>query len=115
VLTVSALFNWDVVITKYNFAHYDRSLIEYRFIYELSNATLPYAVKSIEELTEIQDVQEKIMPPDIISQNCLWNYQTYSFWIDYKKNNFLKTYKSRNILEWNIPDYLAYKKLSEEK
>ena len=116
VLTVSALFNWDVVITKYNFAHYDRSFIEYRFIYELSNATLPYAVKSIEELTEIQDVQEKIMPPDIIFQNCLWNYQTYSFWIDYKKNIFLKTYKSRNILEWNIPDYLAYKKLvSAEK
>ena len=116
VLTVSSLFNWDVMITKYNFAHYDRSLIEYRFIYELSNATLPYAVKSIEELTEIQTVQEKVMPIEIISQKYLWDSQNYYEQINNKKDNFLKTYKSRSILEWNIPDYLAYKKLvSAEK
>jgi len=78
----------------------------------LSDATLPYAVKTMEELSDIQAIQEKIMPSEIISQPYLWSYQAYSFWTDYKKNKFLKTYEYRSILEWNLPDYQAYKKLN---
>jgi hypothetical protein len=113
VFTVSALFNWDVIITKYNFTHYNRSLIEYQFIYELSDAALPYAVKTMEELAEIKTVQEKTMPYNIISQNYLWDYQKYHEYMNTKKDNFLNTYPSRSILEWNLPDYLAYKKLKK--
>jgi hypothetical protein len=113
VLTVSALFNWDIIIANYNFAHYDRSLIEYRFIAELSDAALPYSVKTLEELVEINAVQEKIMPFDISQNNYLWSYQAYLWRTNWKKDMFLKTYKSRNILEWNLPDYLAYKKLKK--
>jgi hypothetical protein len=111
VLTVSTLFNWDIIITKYNFTHYNRSLIEYRFIYELSDATLPYATKTAEKLSDIHDVQVKTMPFDITSQNYLWSYQEYYERINEKKDRFLNAYKSRNILEWNLPDYLAYKRL----
>ena len=111
VLTVSSLFNWDVIITKYNFAHYNRSLIEYRFICELSNASLPYAIKTLEQLSDIDAVQRKTMPFDI-SQDHLWSYEKYYENIYKKKDNFLNTYKSRSILEWNLPDYSAYKKLS---
>jgi len=111
VLTVSSLFNWDTIIAKYNFAYYNRSLIEYRFIYELSDATLPYALKTLEELSNINAVQEKAMPFDIY-QNYLWSYQEYYDYINMKKDNFLIFYESRSILEWNLPDYLAYKKLT---
>jgi hypothetical protein len=113
VLAVSALFNWDTMIAKYNFTHYNRSLIEYRFIAELSDAALPYSVKTLEELSEINAVQEKIMPSEIISQSYLWSYQAYHWRVSWQEYIFLKTYKSRSILEWNLPDYLAYRKLCE--
>ena len=111
VLTISSLFNWDVIIAKHNFAHYDRSLIEYRFMYELSDASLPYTVKTLEQLSDINAVQVKTMPFDI-SHNYLWGYEKYYERIHKKKHNFLSTYKSRSLLEWNLPDYLAHKKLT---
>ena len=110
VLTVSALFNWDILITKHNFAHYDRSFIEYRFVGGLRDAALPYAAKTLEELAEINAVQEKIMPFSLY-QYQLWRYQAYHWHISRKQDMFLKTYPSRSLLEWNLPDYLAYKKL----
>jgi len=111
VLTVSSLFNWDVIIAKYNFKHYNRSLIEYSFIYELSDATLPYTLKTMEELSDIQAIQKKTMSFDIDSQSYLWSYEKYYKNINNKRDKFLKTYKSRSILEWNLPDYVAYRKL----
>ena len=111
VFTVSSLFNWDVIITKYNFEHYNRSLIEYSFIYELSDATLPYTLKTMEELSDIQAIQKKTMSFDIDSQSYLWSYEKYYKNINNKRDKFLKTYKSRSILEWNLPDYVAYRKL----
>ena len=106
VLTVSSLFNWDVIIAKYNFKHYNRSLIEYSFIYELSDATLPYSIKTIEELSIIDAAQ-----PFVTSKSYWWTYQKYYKNINNKRDKFLKTYKSRSILEWNLPDYVAYRKL----
>ncbi|MCL2131096.1 MAG: DUF4173 domain-containing protein [Lentimicrobiaceae bacterium] len=113
VLTVSSLFNWDTIITKYNFAHCNRSLIEYRFIAELSDAALPYAAKTMEELADIDAAQKKAMPPEIISQDYLWDYQTYYDCMIRKQTVFLKHYQSRSVLEWNLPDYLAYRKLNK--
>ena len=110
VLTVSTLFNWDLIITKYNFAHYNRSFIEYIFIYELRDASLPYALKTKEELSDIHVVQEKIF--GITSENYFWNEQNYYERMNDKKIRFLRNYKSRSLLEWNLPDYLAYKKLT---
>ena len=114
VLTISSLFNWDVLIAKYNFAHYNRSLIEYRFIYELSNSTLPYTLKTMEELADIQAVQVKTLPSEIISQDYLWSYQEYYERINMKQDIFFEKYTLRSILEWNLPDYLAYKKLGRK-
>ncbi|MCL2312041.1 MAG: DUF4173 domain-containing protein [Firmicutes bacterium] len=112
VLTLSALFNWDIIIAKYNFKHHNRSLIEYRFIYNLSDATLPYTTKTLEQLSDINAVQIKTMPFDI-SQNYLWSYQKYYENINKRRDDFLNNYKSRKVLEWNLPDYLAFKRLKE--
>ena len=113
VLTVSALFNWDVMIAKYNFAHYNRSLIEYRFMYKLSDAALPYTTKTLEQLADINAVQIKTMPFDI-SQSYLWSYQEYYERINKKRDDFLSDYTSRKFLEWNLPDYLAFKRLEAQ-
>jgi hypothetical protein len=49
------------------------------------------------------------------SKTYLWSYEEYYERMNEKKSRFLNTYKTRNILEWNLPDYLAYKKLVDEK
>jgi hypothetical protein len=79
-------------------------------MYELSNSTLPYSVKSLEQLSDIDIVQRKTLPFDI-SRDHLWDYKKYYENIQIKKTIFLDNYPSRNFLEWNLPDYLAYKKL----
>jgi len=84
-----------------------------RFIYKLSNATLPYTTKTLEQLSDINAVQIRTMPFDI-SQSYLWSYQEYYERINKKKDDFLNSYNSRSILEWNLPDYLAFKRLKAQ-
>ncbi len=53
------------------------------------------------------------MPFDIY-EDYFWSYEKYYELTNEKKDAFLKTYESRSMLEWNLPDYQAFKKLSSE-
>lgn len=111
ILVVSSFFNWNVVIGKHNFKHYDRSFIEYRFMAQLDDSSLPYTIKTIDELQEINRVQKKIIPFDI-SNSCYWDYTEYHERMKERERNFLFDYGKRSILEWNFADFRAYKKLT---
>lgn len=112
VLVISSLFNWSVVIAKHNFKHYDRSFIEYRFMAQLNNSSLPYTVKTLSELQEIDVMQKKVIPFNT-SERGYWDYHHYHTKMQERKTDFLLHYEKISILEWNFADYWAYQKLKK--
>ncbi|MDD4149271.1 MAG: DUF4173 domain-containing protein [Bacteroidales bacterium] len=112
VLILTTCVNWDMLIAKFNFKHYDRSLIDYRFMAKLNNSALPYTLKTLDELESIKEVQHEIMPFDI-DLPYLWDIYIYQLEIEAKKEKFLKRYSHTNFLEWNLADYQTFKRLEE--
>lgn len=110
VLVLSTCINWDLHIAKYNFKHYDRALIDFRFMSSLNNSALPYTFKTPEELEHINTVQETVMPFDI-HQDYLWDIYAYQTEVFAKREKFIQRYSHMNWLEWNLADYQTYKKL----
>ncbi len=114
VLILTTTVNWDLIIAKHNFKHYDRSLIDFRFMSRLNNSALPYTLKSIEELEEISEVQEEAMPFDIEDHRpYIWEIDKYQEKVIEKRKKFITRYNHMNWLEWNLADYQTYKKLKE--
>ncbi|MDD2635485.1 MAG: DUF4173 domain-containing protein [Bacteroidales bacterium] len=112
VLILTTCVNWDMLIAKFNFQHYDRSFIDYRFMSKLNNSALPYTLKTIDELEEINKVQQEIMPFDI-NLPYLWDIYMYQVEVSIKKKKFIKRHQHTNLLEWNLADYQTFKKLKQ--
>jgi hypothetical protein len=111
VLLISICVNWDVKIAKFNFDNYERSLLDYRFLSKLNSTALPYTIKTVEELEEIDYIQTKVVPEQIKENKYLWDIYRYSIEVDYQKERFLKRYSHTNFFEWNLADYSTYKSL----
>ena len=108
VLSVAALFNWDLIIAKYNFKHYETSFVHLDFMAGLSHKTLPYLDKSIEELNNIDSVQTiKFM----FRGDYFMTPEDYILRIEKEKEEFKMNWENKSFLSWNLPEYLAYKKL----
>lgn len=116
VLALTTCINWDLIIAKHNFKHYDRSLIDYRFMSKLNNSALPYTAKTLEELEEINTKQEEVLPFDLeIHRPYIWDISTYQLAVFAKREKFLNKYEHMNWLEWNLADYQTYQKLKDMK
>lgn len=109
VLVISSLFNWDIIIAKYNFSHFDRSFLHLDYMSTLSNKSLPYLDKSLHELKQINLIQKDKFPFD---QEYMPPEEYYDI-ITKRKEIFIKKWESKSILSWNFPEYRAYKKLLE--
>ncbi len=114
VLILTTCVNWDLMIAKFNFKNYNRSLIDFRFMSRLNNSALPYTVKSLEELETINTTQEESMPFDIEEHRTyIWDIYTYQTEVLRKRQQFINRYEHMNWLEWNLADYQTYKRLKE--
>ena len=51
------IFNWDVIIAKYNFGHYQTAFIHLPYMSSLSDKVLPYLQVSEAMIEEIEDKQ----------------------------------------------------------
>ena len=56
-LVLMACFNWDIIIAKYNFKHYDKSFLHLDYMLALSNKALPYIDVQGSELEQIDSTQ----------------------------------------------------------
>lgn len=112
VLVVSSLFNWDNIIARYNFSHANRSFVHLEFLSTLSDKSLPYLDKSMDELMQIDSIQNKEFNFDN-SRSAPMTPATYHNIIEERKKAFIKSWESKEILSWNLPEYLAYKKLKK--
>jgi hypothetical protein len=107
VLVLSSLPNWDRIIARYNFAHADRSFLHLDYLSSLSDKVLPDLEKPLEDLQEIDRIQKQKFPFEAI----FMTPQDYHEVIISRKKAFVKRWETMNILEWNLAEYLAYRRI----
>jgi len=106
VLIVASFVNWDSFIAKYNFAHANTSYLHLNYMASLSDKSLPHLDKSLTELTQINAIQNEKYGFEYTMQP-----EEYRRIVNNRKLDFKKKWESKNILSWNLPEYLAYKEL----
>lgn len=111
VLSFSSFINWDNVIAKYNFKHSDQSFLHLDYLSGLSDKSLPYLDKPIEELKIIDKIQKQKFT---FKQEYL-SPDDYHLIIEYRKEKFIEEWESKSFLSWNFAEYMAYQKLKEKK
>jgi len=111
ILIISSLFNWDSIIAKYNFRHYEKSFVHLDFLSGLSDKSLPYLDKNMEELNIISQFQEDLFPFEFKYMTA----EAYHKKIEERKEKFVKDWESKTFLEWNLAEYRAYKKLTKRE
>lgn len=104
VLLVASLFNWDSIIARYNFNHYQTAFVHLDFLSDLSDKALPYLIKSDAELLALKESQEKLFHFDYTYMKP----QQYKRIIDYRIENFINKWEEKGFLSWNYPEYRAY-------
>jgi len=114
-LLVSSLFNWDSIIARYNFSHADRSFLHLNFLVMLSDKTLPVLDVPVETLKQMDAVQTKQFPMDTDrnGRSVLLTPDEYHTRIEIRKSEFIKRWESMGFLSWNLPEYLAYRRLKQ--
>jgi hypothetical protein len=111
ILIISSIINWDNFIAKYNFKHSENSFLHLDFMSTLPDKTLPYLDKSLDELSRIDKVQKEKFPFEQKFMNPLEYYKE----IEFRKMKFKKRWESKSILSWNLPEYMAYRKLFSQE
>ena len=104
-LILMACVNWDIVIAKYNFAHYNKSFLHLPYMLKLSNKALPYLDYSEKQIREMDSIQHKLFKYEARGYYRKINYIDR---VSKRKKLFVQSYEKRHWLSWNYADYKAY-------
>jgi hypothetical protein len=110
VLILSSTLPWDIIIAKYNFRHADRSFLHLNYMCTLSDKALPYLDHSLEDLMRLDSIQYREF--DFGRSYRYMSPEEYHNVIEQRKQSFLMRHQKQDWLSWNLPAYLAYRKLS---
>jgi len=120
VFVVSAGFNWDSIIAKYNFSRGEGSFIHLDFLAELSDPALPYLDQPLDKLHTLDQQQIrrfKLFSSGSFSsghyRDLYMSPEQYSMEIEFRKAAFQISYRKRSWLEWNYADWKTYQELSK--
>lgn len=108
-LILSSGINWDQLIVRYNFQHAETAFLHLDYLATLSDQSLPELDKSLAELQRLDIIQKGLFPFEK-------KYMTpgqYCYIIDDRIRRFKTKWESQSILSWNLPDFLAYRKLKD--
>lgn len=114
ILVSMTLFNWDVIIAKYNFNHYKTSFVHLDFLSGLSDKALPYLDIPKEDLRNISQEQQDLFSSSL-SRNRYMKPEEYYKHIQWRKKRFLKDWPERSWLSWNYADWRAYELLKKKQ
>lgn len=106
-LIISSLFNWDAIIARYNFSHYENSFLHLNFMATLSDKCLPIIERDIAELHVIESYQSELFS----FRSKYMSAEEYSETIEARKKLFIGKWESKSFLSWNYAEYRAYSKL----
>lgn len=109
-LVISSLFNWDNIIAKYNFNHYEKSFVHLDYLSDLSDKCLPILDKTDDELIQLSLIQNKLFP----FEKKYMTIEEYKLKIKTRKRKFVKEYESKGIWSWNLADYLTYRNMKQK-
>jgi len=112
ILVVMTFFNWDVIIARYNFAHYKTGFVHYRFLSQMSDKALPWLDKPLNELEEIRAVQEQ---KEFDIREWYQKPEEYYDVIQGRKRAFLISWPEKGFLSWNYADARAYRLLTAKE
>lgn len=110
-LVVSSCINWDIVIARYNFKHYQSSFVHLDYLVGFSDKTLHILDKPIDKLSEIAAIQDNKF--DFV-QNYM-SPDTYFAQIQYRKDVFTEKWESKGFLSWNLAEHRAYKSITGDR
>ena len=113
ILVLFSLFNWDVIIARYNFVHSDKAYLHLYFMSELSDKALPYIDHPYKKIERISIKQDSIYPHTLTGK-----YITpleYINLIENKKYNFRNKWEEKGFFSWNFAEYRAYNKLFKSR
>ena len=105
IILCAACFNWDSIIARYNFSHYNKSFVHYNFLAALDDSALAYMNYSEEDLKKINVVQQSRFSFASSEEYTNINFAEV---IKKRKENFKKRWETRSWLEWNYPEQKAY-------
>jgi hypothetical protein len=108
ILVFMALFNWDVIIAKYNFKHYETTFTHLNFLSNLSDSALPYLERDTDFLALIEESNSPF--PSERSYIDKWEY---AMRIREKKTHFLGDWQQRDWRSWNWAYQKTYSQVSE--
>ncbi|XOV67942.1 MAG: DUF4173 domain-containing protein [Fluviicola sp.] len=121
VLTVSAGFNWDRVIAKYNFSREDGAFVHLNFLYTLSDSALPHLDQPLDKVTAMDRKQQGLWMGAFKRgltrkryRNLYMSPEEYSIKIAYRKAAFQWKWKKKSWLEWNYAEWKAYQEIRQE-
>jgi hypothetical protein len=103
-------FNWDVIISKYNFSHYKTAFLHLPFMSSLSDKALPYLVISDEKIEEIEERQVEAIP--FVKKRGYFKEVDYKYKIETRVEEFMEEYENSHWLEKTWAEKQAYEKLS---
>jgi hypothetical protein len=110
VLIISSVFNWDSIIAKYNFKNSNKSFLHLDYLSTLSDNSLPYLDKTLDELKKIDVIQKEKFP----FEQKFMTPEEYTTTIENRKRLFIDKWNSKSFLSWNLAEYLAYRKLTRD-
>lgn len=111
VMLILSLFNWDVIITKYNFKHANSAFVHFNYLSEMSPKALPYMDYSLEELKAIEAKQNHL----IMNKGAYMSAEEFYNELQNKKNVFIADYAKKGWLSWNYADQRLVRQLLLEK
>jgi hypothetical protein len=107
---LAGLFNWDAIIARYNFNHYQSSFVHYEFLVDLNNASLPYIITDEQQLKEIDSIQTQRFS---FSSRDAYKEMKFTERMEQRKQYFTETWETKNWLDWNYPEAKAYELLKK--
>lgn len=110
IILVSACFNWDGIIARYNFNHYQESFVHYEFLRDLNNAALPYLITDEKTLEAIDEIQVNRFS---FSSGSEYKRYLYIPTVEKRKQWFKEEWQQRTWQDWNYPESKSYKMLNK--
>lgn len=108
VFMVLSLFNWDVIIARFNVNHSEKAFFHTNFMVNLDSSALPLLVMDDHKLKRTEAAQKKLYPYQVRYMP----FDKYNKEVNERKQNFLAGYPQMQWLSFTVADYRTYEKLS---
>lgn len=112
VVVLMSLFNWDVIIAKYNLAHKNTAFVHLNFLIQLEDKALPHLIDSPNQLQMAQEKHKQMLKlSDRVFNLRYMKVDEYNHNLDSRIKKFNRKWENKSWLEWNPSDYCTYELL----